>query len=220
MSGLSPLKEADRVVLTSPYYVNRKGDCDLDTSVNTLKVGEVDGAIGIVGSVSTSGETICVYWEKNPYTLRCNAACVTLEKELAASQEDLDAAISSITDTYRKLMSNPNDPDQAECQHCYDSGHVPGSDALCRFCLGPEEPPRPPSLLSFEQSIQVAIERGYQHGDVNHLVQPIIGMLRVRERDNKPLQVGDLAYVIERLSQATQAETALLAYLHPEKYGL
>lgn len=28
-------------------------------------------------------------------------------------------------------MPNPNDPEQAECQRCYDSGFIPGTYRLC-----------------------------------------------------------------------------------------
>lgn len=32
-------------------------------------------------------------------------------------------------------MPNPNDPEQAECRRCHDTGIVPGTDRLCS-CTG------------------------------------------------------------------------------------
>jgi hypothetical protein len=42
-------------------------------------------------------------------------------------------------------MPNPNDPEQAECRRCYDTGHPPGSDRLCQ-CVSGGEPSAPPLL--------------------------------------------------------------------------
>lgn len=77
---------------------------------------------------------------------------------------------------------------------------------------------RHPDLVRLEQHIRDSIAQGYQHGDVNHLVQPIIGMLRLRQRDGRTLTEQDVEHVIEKLEKACMAENALLAYLHPEKY--
>jgi hypothetical protein len=37
-------------------------------------------------------------------------------------------------------------------------------------------------------------------GNVSHLVSPIVGTLRLRERDTKPITLGDIGWFIDRLS--------------------
>lgn len=34
-------------------------------------------------------------------------------------------------------MPNPNNPDEAECQTCFDSGYVPGTNRLCKCAEWP-----------------------------------------------------------------------------------
>ncbi|MFS0885202.1 hypothetical protein [Aeromicrobium sp. 179-A 4D2 NHS] len=63
-------------------------------------------------------------------------------------------------------------------------------------------------LVAREESARVL---GYTKGDVNHNVQPIIGMLRLRQRDREPLSEVDFKRAIEALTKATYAETAWLA---------
>lgn len=33
-------------------------------------------------------------------------------------------------------MPNPNDPDEAECKYCHDSGELPGTYQPCHHCRG------------------------------------------------------------------------------------
>lgn len=63
-------------------------------------------------------------------------------------------------------------------------------------------------LVAREDSARVL---GYTKGDVNHNVQPIIGMLRLRHADGEPLTEDDFTWAIEALTKATYAETAWLA---------
>lgn len=33
-------------------------------------------------------------------------------------------------------MANPENPDEAECKVCFDSGTIPGTYKRCHYCLG------------------------------------------------------------------------------------
>ena len=50
----------------------------------------------------------------------------------------------------------------------------------------------------------------YRAGDVNHNVQPSIGMLRLRQHDQQPLSERDLEWAITNLGKACDAEKAWL----------
>lgn len=118
-------------------------------------------------------------------------------------------------------MPNPENPDEAECRACFDMGTIPGTYKPCTHCSRPQrQEDKHPDLVRIEERIAKAVERGYQHGDVNHLLQPIIGWVRMKRSLDIPLTNENLDHIVEKLSEACDAETALLAYLHPEKYGL
>lgn len=76
-----------------------------------------------------------------------------------------------------------------------------------------------PDLVRIIEQDRAAIAQGYTEGDVNHNVQPIIGLLRLRLQDGRPVTKGEMEHAVAALLRATQAEIALLAYLHPEKYA-
>lgn len=67
-----------------------------------------------------------------------------------------------------------------------------------------------PSIIEMREHEAEAIAQGYTKGDVNHLVQPIIGMLRLRQQAGKPLDESETTYAIERLEKACKAELAWL----------
>jgi hypothetical protein len=80
----------------------------------------------------------------------------------------------------------------------------------------PEQPEEPeeqehPDLVRLRAQEAEAIAQGYTEGDVNHNLQPLIGRLRLRERDRQDLAYDDLAYYIDRMHKACNAERALLA---------
>ena len=54
-------------------------------------------------------------------------------------------------------------------------------------------------------------EQVYTEGDVNHYVQPVIGILRMREAEGRQLSKAETANAIERLTKACDAERAWLA---------
>lgn len=74
-----------------------------------------------------------------------------------------------------------------------------------------------PDLVRLRERQAEAVAQGYTEGDVNHYVQPLIGHLRLLERDRKPLPAEDLAYFIDRLHKACNAELALLVMTRPEE---
>ena len=74
-----------------------------------------------------------------------------------------------------------------------------------------DQEPKHPDLVRLEKRQAEALAQGYTEGDVNHYVNPIIGMLRRRLRDGEPLLEGDFVYAIDRLHRACNAELAWLA---------
>lgn len=70
-----------------------------------------------------------------------------------------------------------------------------------------------PAIIKMRERDEEAVAQGYTKGDVNHFTQPIIGMLRLRQRDQQPLSAADLEYAIKALHQACNAE---LAWLHEQ----
>lgn len=67
-----------------------------------------------------------------------------------------------------------------------------------------------PDLVRLVAQEEAARIIGYKRGDVNHWVNPIIGMLRIRQGDGKPLSDSDFEHAIEALTKATYAELAWL----------
>lgn len=67
-----------------------------------------------------------------------------------------------------------------------------------------------PDLVRLRKRVEAAVEHGYTEGDVNHNVQPIVGMLRLFERDGRVLEGEDIGYTVEKLMKACAAETAWL----------
>jgi hypothetical protein len=72
------------------------------------------------------------------------------------------------------------------------------------------EQPEHPSLVRLRERDAEAAAQGYTEGDVNHHLQPLIGRLRLLERDGKGLAHDDLAYFIDRMHTACNAELAWL----------
>jgi hypothetical protein len=68
-----------------------------------------------------------------------------------------------------------------------------------------------PDVTRMREVEAAAVARGYREGDVNHLLQPLVGALRLRERDGEALAVKDFGYYVEALMGACDAERALLA---------
>jgi hypothetical protein len=68
-----------------------------------------------------------------------------------------------------------------------------------------------PALVRLRAQEAEAVAQGYTEGDVNHNLQPLVGRLRLRERDRQDLPYDDLAYYIDRMHKACNAERALLA---------
>jgi hypothetical protein len=67
-----------------------------------------------------------------------------------------------------------------------------------------------PDLVRMRERQAEADAQGYTEGDVNHYLQPLIGRMRLRERDGKGLDPDDLAYFIDRMDKACKAELAWL----------
>jgi hypothetical protein len=67
-----------------------------------------------------------------------------------------------------------------------------------------------PDLQRLRDVQQAARERGYTEGDVNHRVQPIIGLLRLRQHHGEPVTDEDVERAIEALTDACLAERAWL----------
>lgn len=52
-------------------------------------------------------------------------------------------------------MPNPDDPTEAECRWCYDTGVIPGSDKPCTHCVAP--PPSPATRQMLRNTIYAII---------------------------------------------------------------
>lgn len=68
-----------------------------------------------------------------------------------------------------------------------------------------------PDLTAMRERRDRAIERGYSEGDINHYVQPVIGILRLRDVQCVQMSRVEIANAIERLELACEAELAFLA---------
>jgi hypothetical protein len=90
----------------------------------------------------------------------------------------------------------------------YGSGGVSEPGDLPRYATPTGEHP---ALIAMRERQAEADAQGYMEGDVNHLVQPIIGLMRLRLLHGKPMSADDLDYAIERLDKACKAELAWLA---------
>ena len=69
-------------------------------------------------------------------------------------------------------------------------------------------------MLAYEQD---AIAQGYKDGDVNHYVQPVIGLLRMKLQRGELPDKEFLEYTVERLLKACKAETAWLKAREKER---
>jgi hypothetical protein len=67
-----------------------------------------------------------------------------------------------------------------------------------------------PDLLRMLAYEEEAIAQGYKDGDVNHYIQPIIGILRMKLQDNQLPDREFLEYAVDRMLKACKAETAWL----------
>ncbi len=71
-----------------------------------------------------------------------------------------------------------------------------------------EEHPDVKRMREYEER---CIAYGYTEGDVNHNIQPLIGSLRYKENKGEDLDRLDMAYFVQRMSNACDAEIAFLA---------
>lgn len=67
-----------------------------------------------------------------------------------------------------------------------------------------------PDLLAMLAYEDEAIAQGYKDGDVNHYVQPVIGILRRKLANGELPDKEFLEYAVDRLLKACKAETAWL----------
>lgn len=67
-----------------------------------------------------------------------------------------------------------------------------------------------PDLLRMLAYEEEAVAQGYKDGDVNHYIQPIIGLLRMKLKDNQLPDREFLEYAVDRMLKACKAETAWL----------
>jgi hypothetical protein len=98
----------------------------------------------------------------------------------------------------------------------YGSGGVSEPGDLPRYNTPTGEHP---SIIAMRERQEQADAQGYAEGDVNHLVQPIVGRLRLDLRaitegasvaPNAVYDADTLTYMSERLYQACNAELAYL----------
>lgn len=67
-----------------------------------------------------------------------------------------------------------------------------------------------PDLLRMLAYEEEAIAQGYSEGDVNHYIQPVIGILRLKLMQGELPDKEFLEYAVDRLLKACKAETAWL----------